>query len=228
VADLPPAFMFCTAEDMGHLRGMSALYMDMLQARIPVEAHFFLNGEHGVGFALGDPVLGEYPKLLMNWMIGNGFLTDKPRVPLTGVVKLDGAPLNRGMVILTPVDQPSAPPVVAYITNAHTRELGSFIVSQKQGPVSGRYRVEVRQDATRWQSNSRDPVMIEMMGKQRNNSLTEADRKKWGEYIRQRDLSPSIENQRVFRRQRPQDKSDYIVEIKDGSGNRLELKVFSR
>jgi hypothetical protein len=221
VADLPPAFMFCTAEDMGHLRGMSALYMDMLQARIPVEAHFFLN-------ALGDPVLGEYPKLLMNWMIGNGFLTDKPRVPLTGVVKLDGAPLNRGMVILTPVDQPSAPPVVAYITNAHTRELGSFIVSQKQGPVSGRYRVEVRQDATRWQSNSRDPVMIEMMGKQRNNSLTEADRKKWGEYIRQRDLSPSIENQRVFRRQRPQDKSDYIVEIKDGSGNRLELKVFSR
>ena len=227
MAALPPAFMFCTAEDMGHLRGMSALYNEMLQARIPVESHFFLNGEHGVGFALGDPVLGEYPKLMMNWMIGNGFLTDKPRGALTGVVKLDGAPLGRGMVILTPVDQPSAPPVTAYITNAHTRELGSFIVSQKQGPVAGKYRVEVRQDALRWLSNSRDPVMIEMTGKQRSNTLTDADRKRWNDYVRnKRDLSPSIENQRVFSRQHPKDKTDYIIEIKGGS--ELVLEVFSR
>ncbi|MBS1812914.1 MAG: alpha/beta hydrolase [Acidobacteria bacterium] len=228
VADLPPAFMFCTAEDMGHLRGMSALYMDMLQAKVPVEAHFFLNGEHGVGFALGDPVLGEYPKLLMSWITINGFLTEKPRVQLTGVVKLDGAPLIRGMVILTPVNQPSAPPVTAYITNAHTRELGSFIVNSKQGPVAGKYRVEVRQDATRWESNSRNPLMIEIQNKQRDRTLTDEDRKKWGEFVRQRDLSPSIENQRVFRRQHPKDKNDYIVEIKGDSENRIVLEVFSR
>ena len=228
MAALPPAFMFCTAEDMGHLRGMSALYNEMLQARISVESHFFLNGEHGVGFALGDPVLGEYPKLMMNWIIGNGWLSEKPRVQLTGVVKLDGAPLNRGMVILTPVNQPSAPPVTAYITNAHTRELGSFVINQKQGPVSGQYRVEVRQDATRWQSNSRDPLMIKMTGKQRDRTLTDEDRKEWGEYIRKRNLSPSIENQRVFRRQRPNDKNDYIVEIKSGSENKLALEVFSK
>ena len=228
LADLPPAFMFCTAEDMGHLRGMSALYMDLLQAKVSVESHFFLNGEHGVGIAIGDPVLGQYPTLLMNWIIGNGFLTDKPRVPLTGIVKLDGQPLIRGVVILTPVSQPAAPPVIAYITNAHTRALGSFLVSQNQGPVTGKYRVEVRQNATRWQSNSRDPLMIKMMEKQRTRTLTDDDRKEWGAYIRKRDLSPSIENQRIFRRQHPNDKNDYIVEIKSGGENNLNLEVFSR
>lgn len=228
MAALPPAFLFCTAEDVGHVRGMSALYVELLQAKVPAEAHFFLNGEHGVGFAQGDPVLGEYPRLLMNWIIGNGFLTDKPRQAISGVVKLDGAPLVRGIVTLMPVDQPGAPPVTAYITNAHTRELGSFIISQKQGLVPGWYRVEVRQDATRWLSNSRDPVMIRMMDKQRAGTLTDEDRKAWGDYIRKRDLSPSIENQRVFSRQHPKDKRDYVVEIKGGGENHLILEVFSK
>jgi acetyl esterase/lipase len=227
-ANLPPAFMFCTAEDAGQMRGMANLYVAMHHAGVPVEAHFFRNGEHGVGFAQGDPVLGEWPNLLHKWMVVSGFLTDRPRLALSGAVKLDGAPLVRGVVILTPVDQPNAPSVTAYITNAHTREMGSFLVSQKQGPVAGRYRVEVRQDATRWLSNSRDPVMIEMMGKQRGNTLTDEDRNRWGEYIRKRDLSPSIENQRVFRRQRPDDKQDYIVEIKAGGENKLNLEVFSK
>jgi acetyl esterase/lipase len=227
LAALPPAFMFCTAEDASHIRGMSALYTEMLQAKVPVEAHFFLNGEHGVGFALGDPVLGEYPKLLMSWMIGNGFLTSKPRQAISGVVKLDGAPLVRGIVILTPVDQPSAPPLVVYITNASTNPMAEFNIPQNQGLAPGRYRVEVRQDATRWMSNSRDPVMIKMQAKQRDRTLTDADQKEWAEYVRKRDLSPSIENQRVYRRQHPNDKNDYIVEIKPGT-NVLILEVFSR
>lgn len=227
LAALPPAFMFCTAEDMGHLRGMSALYAEMLQAKVPVEAHFFLNGEHGVGFALGDPVLGEYPKLLMNWMVGNGYLTDRPRQAISGVVKLDGTPLVRGIVTLTPVDQPAAPPLVVYITNASTKPMGEFTIPQNRGLVPGRYRVEVRQDATRWLSNSRDPVMIKMMDKQRQGRLTDEDRKEWGEHVRKRDLSPSIENQRIYNRQHPKDKGDYLVEIKPGA-NVLNLEVFSK
>src|SRR5262249_20305088 len=128
---------------------------------------------------------------------------------------------------LTPVDQPSAPSVTAYITNAHTNALGSFIVNEKQGLVPGRYRVEVRQDATRWLSNSRDPVMIKMQAKQRDRTLTEEDQKEWAEHVRKRDLSPSIENQRVYGRQHPKDKNDYIVEIKPGA-NVLNLEVFSK
>lgn len=227
MASLPPAFMFCTMEDMSHVRGMSALYSDLIQAKIPVEAHFFQNGEHGVGFALGDPVLGEYPGLMHRWLTQGGWLTGQPRLALKGVVKLDGEGLVRGIVTLTPVGNSNAPSVTAYITNAHTRELGSFIVDEKQGPVAGKYRVEVRQDATRWLSNSRDPVMIKMQAKQRERTLTEADQKEWAEHVRNRDLSPSIENQRIFSRQHPKDKSDYIVEIKPGA-NTLTLDIFSR
>lgn len=227
LAALPPAFLFCTMEDMSHVRGMAALYSELIQARVPAEAHFFQNGEHGVGFALGDPVLGEYPALLQRWLRQSGWLTDQPRVALNGVVKLDGAGLVRGLVTLTPVENPNAPTVTAYITNAHTRELGSFIVEQKQGPIVGKYRVEVRQDATRWQSNSRDPLMIQVQAKLRDRTLTDADRQAWGEHLRQRDLSPSIEQQRVFSRQHPKDKTAYIVEIKPGLST-VTLEVFSR
>ncbi|MBO0797196.1 MAG: alpha/beta hydrolase [Blastocatellia bacterium] len=226
-ANPPPTFMYCTAEDADHMRGMVDLYAALNKAGVSAEAHFFAKGEHGVGFAQGDPVLGEWPKLMHRWLTEGGWLTDKARVALRGVVKLDGAALVRGVVILTPVDLPNAPSVTSYITNAHTNELGSFIVSPDQGPVPGRYRVEVRQDATRWLSNSRDPVMIKMMARLRNRTLTEEDRKEWGEYVRRRDLSPSIETQRVFKRQHPQDKNDYIVDIKAGE-NDLNIEVFSK
>lgn len=225
--NLPPTFMFCTAEDVGHLGGMVDLYAALRQARTPVEAHFFQNGEHGVGFAQGDPVLGEWPNLMFKWMIGSGFLAGGPRMPIKGVVKLDGSPLVRGIITLTPVDQPLAPPVVIYMTNTGTGPLGAFSVKESQGPVAGRYRVEVRQDATRWLSNSRDPLMIEMTGKMRNRTLTDEDRRAWGEYIRKRDISPSIEDQRVFRRQRPNDKGEYIIEIKSSGNDRLNIEVFS-
>jgi hypothetical protein len=210
------------------MRGMVELYAGLHKANVPVEAHFFARGVHGVGFAQGDSVLGEWPNLMHRWLIAGGWLTDQMRVALKGVVKLDGAPLVRGVVILTPVDRPNAPAVTAYITNAHTGELGSFSFSQDQGSVPGRYRVEVRQDATRWLSNSRDPVMIKMMAKQRDRTLSEEDRKEWGEYIRRRDLSPSIEKQRVFSRQRPQDKNDYIIEIKAAGESQLNIEVFSK
>lgn len=226
--NVPPTFMYCTAEDAGAMRGMTELYSALLKAKVPAEAHFFASGVHGVGFALGDSILGEWPNLMHRWMKANGFLTDKPRVPIAGVVKLDGAPLLRGMVMLTPIDQPNAPSATIYITNAHTNELASFALDQMQGLVAGKYRVEVRQDAVRWLSNSRDPVMIGMTEKMRNRTLTDEDRKQWSEYVRKRDQSPSIENQRIFRRQRPHDKTDYIIEIKYGSENKLNLEVFSR
>ena len=226
-ANLPPTFMYCTAEDAGQMRGMVDLYSSLLKAKVPAEAHFFVSGVHGVGFALGDPVLGEWPNLMHKWLTAGGFLTAKQRQAVAGIVKLDGAPLVRGMVILTPVDQPNAPSATIYITNAHTDPLGSFALSPAQGLVAGKYRVEVRQDAVRWLSNSRDPVMLKMTAKLRDRSLTDEDRKVWGDYVRQRDLSPSIENQRVFRRQRPTDKNDYFIEIKSGE-NRLTLEVFSR
>jgi predicted esterase len=226
VAAMPPTFLFGTVEDRGSQSGMLDMYTRLYRAGAPVEAHFFRNGIHGTGFGLGDPVLGQWTTLLHNWMTAGGFLTPKPQVPLAGVVKLNGSPLLAGMVILTPVDNKNAPPVIVYIRNTGTDELGRFLMPKSQGPVEGKYKVEVRQDATRWTSNSREPFMIKMMDKQSKGTLTDADKKEWGEYQRKRDLSPSIDNQHIFPRKHPNDKQDYIIDIK--AGKEVMIDVFSK
>jgi hypothetical protein len=225
VANFPPTFMYGTVEDRGSQGGMIDVYTRLYRAGALVEAHFFQNGIHGTGFAVGDPVLGQWTNLLQNWMAVNGFLTNKPQVALPGVVKLDGSPLVKGMVILTPLDK-GAPPVTVYINNTGTGELGRFLMSKEQGPAEGRYKVEVRQDATRWTSNSREPFMITMMDKQSKGTLTDAERKEWGEYLRKRNLSPSIYNQRIYSRKRPNDKQDYVIDIKEGRD--VLIEVFSK
>ncbi len=224
--NLPPVFMYGTAEDAGSLKGMAKLHSSLLQENLPVEAHFFQSGVHGTGFAIGDPILGKWPYLAKNWLWTNGFLTDKPRTSLSGSILLDGEPLVRGFVVMTSIDDPYAPPVIIYQNNSGTGKLGLFFVSQKKGPVIGKYRIVVRQGATQWTSNSRDPFMIKMMSKQRRGELTEEDIEKWTVYHRNRDLSPSIDNQCVFYRQYPNDKHDYIVEIKEGMN--LKIEVFSK
>ena len=130
------------------------------------------------------------------------------------------------MVIFTPVDDKNASSVTVYINNTGTGELGRFQVPLNQGPVEGLYRVEVRQDATRWTSNSREPFMIKMMDKQRQRTLTDADRKEWGEYLRNRNLSPSIYDQKVYAHQHPDEKKDYIIDIKKDKD--LLVEVFSK
>ena len=164
--------------------------------------------------------------MLHNWLSVGGFLANKPQIALSGVVKLDGSPLVLGIVIMTPVNDPGAPPVIVYINNTGTGELGRFLVPKNQGPVEGKYKVEVRQNGTRWTSNSREPFMIQMMDKQSKGTLTEADRKEWGEYLRKRDLSPSIYKQLVFARQHPNDKRDYTIDIKNGK--EVLIEVFSK
>lgn len=225
-AQLPPTFMFCTAEDMGHMTDMIALYDKLLEANVPAEAHFFGKGEHGVGFALGDPVLGEWPNLLHRWLLVNGFMTDQQLSAFSGIVKLDGTPLIRGMVILTPIENPNLPSKVIYITNTGTGPLGQFSIPSNQGLVAGKYKVEVRQDAKRWLSNSRNPVTIKMTAKQKEGKLTAEDLKIWGEALRNQDLSPSINNQIVYAKQHPDDMHDYVIEIKNN--NDLIIEVFSK
>src|SRR5689334_24161348 len=39
-AELPPVFMFGTVEDTGAMKGMTDLYSSLIQANVPVEAHF--------------------------------------------------------------------------------------------------------------------------------------------------------------------------------------------
>jgi hypothetical protein len=222
----PPTFMFCTGEDASHMVGMTELYAALRRNRVPAEAHFFVNGEHGVGFAQGDPVLGQWPDLMYRWVRAGGFLTEKKRVAITGTVTIDGEPLVRGYVVLTPVEETGAPPVTAYVMNTG-QGAGKFSAKAEQGPTPGKYRVEVRQDATRWLSNSVNPMVLKMQQKQRTGNYTEADKKEWQDYARGRDLSPSIEGQRVYRKAKPGDKDDLVIEVKPGE-NALKIEVTSK
>jgi predicted esterase len=69
---MPPTFMYGTVEDKGSQSGMLDMYTKLYRANVPVEAHFFRNGIHGTGFAIGDPILGEWTNLLHNWMTAGG------------------------------------------------------------------------------------------------------------------------------------------------------------
>jgi acetyl esterase/lipase len=228
IAAAPPAFLFCTAEDASHVRGMSDLYSRLVGAGRSAEAHFFAFGEHGVGFAVGDPLLGQWPSFLLSWMRTSGFLTGAPRVALRGSVTLDGAPLPRGSVILTPLQGEASPAVVAYVFGT-SEAPGHFLIPAERGPTPGRYRVEVRQDARRWASNSRDPVYLEMQEKTRGGAALSAhDVELWLASVRRKDFSPSIAEQLVYKRRRPGDAEDIVVEIAPGRENRLDLALSSR
>jgi len=71
----PPTFLFSTSEDTGvPAENSVAFYLALHKAHVPAELHIFQRGPHGVGLDLGDPALGEWPKLLINWLRGLGLL----------------------------------------------------------------------------------------------------------------------------------------------------------
>jgi acetyl esterase/lipase len=221
---LPPTFMFCTAEDTGGIGGMLTMLTALRKKGVPTEVHFFEKGPHGVGFAQGDPVLGEYPNLLFNWLRLKGFLTGEKRVAVEGIVKVDGEPLPRGTIIFHPLDKVGASPIVGYVFNTG-KVRGEFKIAAGVGAVPGKYRVEVRQDAMQWLSNANNPMVAKY--KQLKNG-SEAQKKEVADYARARNLEPTIENQRVYRKIHPTDAAEILAEIKAEGKNRLDIEVFSK
>lgn len=74
-AATPPTFLFHTDADDGvPAENSVAFYLALRRARVPAELHVFGPGPHGVGLALGDPVLGAWPGLLTAWLRGRGLL----------------------------------------------------------------------------------------------------------------------------------------------------------
>jgi acetyl esterase/lipase len=71
----PPTFIFSTSGDTSVPPENSvAFYLALHKAGVPAELHIFQKGNHGVGLALGDPALGVWPTLLINWLRGLGLL----------------------------------------------------------------------------------------------------------------------------------------------------------
>lgn len=74
-AQTPPTFIFQTNADTTVPAENSLVYfLALRKAGVKAEMHIFENGPHGVGLAMNDPALGEWPRLLTNWLRLNGFL----------------------------------------------------------------------------------------------------------------------------------------------------------
>jgi acetyl esterase/lipase len=74
----PPTFLFATSDDdTVPVENSVMFYTALRKAGVPAELHVFGHGPHGVGLDLGDPALGEWPKLLADWMRERGLL-EKP------------------------------------------------------------------------------------------------------------------------------------------------------
>jgi acetyl esterase/lipase len=72
----PPTFIFHTTNDNGvPVENSVRFYLALRKAKVPVEMHVFESGPHGVGMALNDPALSQWPQLLMTWLRSRGLLT---------------------------------------------------------------------------------------------------------------------------------------------------------
>ncbi|HLJ44353.1 MAG TPA: alpha/beta hydrolase [Bryobacteraceae bacterium] len=74
-AQTPPTFIFQTDEDKTvPAENAVSFYLALRKAGVPAELHVFQNGPHGVGLDLKDPALGEWPRLLANWLRLRGLI----------------------------------------------------------------------------------------------------------------------------------------------------------
>jgi acetyl esterase/lipase len=86
-ASAPPTFMFNTIEDGSHLSAELGAWNALRAAGVPTEVHFYNYGEHGTSMSPGDPLLGEWPELMIGWLKTGGFLADKASAPPSGTAK---------------------------------------------------------------------------------------------------------------------------------------------
>jgi acetyl esterase/lipase len=74
-AQTPPTFLFHTSTDpVVPVANSLHFYEALRKAQVPVELHIFEVGPHGVGLALEDPSLGQWPGLLRQWLRLRGLL----------------------------------------------------------------------------------------------------------------------------------------------------------
>jgi len=71
----PPTFIFHTNADTTVPVENSVFYfLALRKAGVPAEMHIFKDGPHGVGLALQDPALSEWPTVLTNWLKAIGMV----------------------------------------------------------------------------------------------------------------------------------------------------------
>jgi len=70
----PPVFLWHTMQDWDvNPRGSLDLCIALHKKGIPLEAHFFPEGPHGIGLAEAYPHSAQWTELLKKWLIHNGY-----------------------------------------------------------------------------------------------------------------------------------------------------------
>ncbi len=127
----PPVFLFQTDQDsVVPAENAVAFYLACRRHGVPAELHVYEPGPHGVGLALGDPVLGTWPGHLHDWLRNRGFLQPVPRAAVQGKVMVNGQPVSWGFVIFRPRDA-GAPVASARVRN------GAFKLDAANGVAQG-------------------------------------------------------------------------------------------
>ena len=136
----PPAFIVTTHEDSIVPANQSTLFYDaMLAAGAAAELHIFNDGDHGLGLMPGDPDAGQWTGLLARWLRRRGFLTDAPRLDVTGTLLIDGAP--PGMAWITLLPETSDQPLARVRINRAGE--GRFEIPANVGPTAGWHELQV-------------------------------------------------------------------------------------
>ncbi len=71
----PPTFLFQTnADTTVPAENAVHYYLALRKAGVPAEMHIFQDGPHGLGLALNNPAIGEWPRLLLHWLQTRGLI----------------------------------------------------------------------------------------------------------------------------------------------------------
>lgn len=248
----PTTFLLGSTNAGDNLTGTIDLWNKLRAARVSVDAHFFLKADLKSVLAADNVSVGSWPELFHNWARFCGLMTDDQRWPVKGLVHLDGRTLPHGYVIFTPIDFVGAGPIIGRVLNSTAnKEMGLFEIPVDQGPVAGRYKVEVYQTMNRWISNSFTSGLTNATIGGRGGRGGRGGPGAAGApgttpaapaapvappappvvnqnaiyFGHHRELRPSIGDLTKYTKARPSDKDDYVVEFKPGADANMNLKI---
>ena len=64
----PPTFIVQTEDDPVHVENSTVYFLELKQAKVPVEMHLYTQGGHGYGLRSTELPVTAWPEILEKWM----------------------------------------------------------------------------------------------------------------------------------------------------------------